>query len=261
MISLTEEDVRRIAAEVVGQINRGLLPGRLSLTEPGTYRGSTVRMLQGEKSSRMKRISPYGLISRPLPGMVSIIGSILGDATNLIYFGENDSVHRPQDLQPGEVFLYTDEGDKLGFRRGNEVHLDTGALFRLLVGAPPEEGEDDERTRFEADSEQLHIATKTVHVEAENVDIDGETVTIDGETIKQTASMSIEIDGGATVTIRGQAAIDMISAAITASNGGAPLALVTEAFMAVFNIHEHNGGGQPDDLMDATHLTKILKAE
>jgi len=236
--NLTETDVRRIAREMVGILNRGIVPGRIESTEDGTYRANLARILHGEVARRVKRVQPYGFISRPTPGMETFVGPILGSSGNLIYFGENDSAFRPMDLEPGEVAVYSDEGDALIFRRGRDVNLDVGANVAITAG--------EDVTATAGGIVKLDAGT--------DVDID--------------AANDLTIDAGATMVLTAGTLTEIVAAAVVAAQTPANAQLVVmEEFLTLYDNHEHAGGGgstksiYTSDKAPNGSKTSIFKAE
>lgn len=221
MRPVTRSEVRAIVREEIRRAQRGIVAGRVTETEDTTYRAVFSRILHGEDADRIKRVAPYGFISRPLGPMESFLGPILGSSRNLIYFGENDTANRPGDLEPGEVALYTDEGDQLGFRRGNEVYLKAGALFQVLVDGSSKLELDDENAEINVATLLKLVAGATLDVDGVTIDIDGTTITIDGTTITVTGTTTLTFTcGGHTVVIT--------SAGVTIDG-------------IIFHTHEHGG--------------------
>lgn len=86
-----------------------------------------VGLLAGE-TGRAERYQHYGFTSVPLPGCEGIHLAIGGNRDHLVTVADGDRRHRLRDLEPGEVALYTDEGDSVIMRRGNIVEINTRTL-------------------------------------------------------------------------------------------------------------------------------------
>lgn len=76
---------------------------------------------------------PYGFTSRPLPGAEAIAAAIGGARGHLVALMASDRRHRLKGLAPGEVALYTDEGDQLVFKRGRIVRLTAGSAVEVTA--------------------------------------------------------------------------------------------------------------------------------
>ena len=67
----------------------------------------------------------YGFTSRPLAGAEAIV---LKKGNNVIVVASDDRRYRLA-LEDGEVGLYTDEGDSIHLKRGNEIRVTTEKLI------------------------------------------------------------------------------------------------------------------------------------
>ncbi|MGH6714753.1 MAG: phage baseplate assembly protein V [Bradyrhizobium sp.] len=70
-----------------------------------------------------QRFQEYGFTSVPLAGAEAIVLSIGGIRSHAVVIAVDDGRHRPQNLQAGEVEIYTDEGDYIKFERGNKIEV------------------------------------------------------------------------------------------------------------------------------------------
>ncbi|GAB1617167.1 phage baseplate assembly protein V [Pseudomonas sp. NGC7] len=86
-----------------------------------------LRITAGEVKDDVEHLEPYGLTSCPLPGAEALVGFI-SDRSHGVVIMVSDRRFRLQGLQPGEVALYTDQGDSLVFRRGRVIEVDTMTL-------------------------------------------------------------------------------------------------------------------------------------
>ncbi|WP_368565485.1 phage baseplate assembly protein V [Pseudoxanthomonas sp. UTMC 1351] len=96
-----------------------------------------VSLLADEARAAVQRFQQYGLTSVPLAGAEAIAVAVGGSRSNLVVLAVDDRRFRKRDLQPGEVALYTDEGDYLLLKRGRIVEVKAGAKVR--VDAPEAE--------------------------------------------------------------------------------------------------------------------------
>jgi phage gp45-like len=72
----------------------------------------------------------YGFTSRPLPGAEGIF---IESGNFVVMIATEDRRYRVA-LEEGEVALYTDEGDKIHFKRGREIEIVCGA--KVTIDAP-----------------------------------------------------------------------------------------------------------------------------
>lgn len=84
-----------------------------------------VSALADEDRDGVERVQNYGTTSVPLPGATVVMVSVAGVRDHLVAVAVDDPRYRPQGLEPGEVCFYTDEGDKIHFKRGNIVEVTT----------------------------------------------------------------------------------------------------------------------------------------
>lgn len=86
-----------------------------------------LRITAGEVKDDMEHLEPYGFTSCPLEGAEAVAGFI-GDRSHGVVIMVSDRRFRLKGLEPGEVGLYTDEGDYLVFKRGRVLEVDTVTL-------------------------------------------------------------------------------------------------------------------------------------
>ena len=87
-----------------------------------------MRLLAGEVKDNLEHFEPYGFTSHPLPGAEGITVFLGGDRSHGIVLVVSDRRYRIQSLKPGEVAIYTDEGDKIHFKRGRIIDIETQTL-------------------------------------------------------------------------------------------------------------------------------------
>ena len=87
-----------------------------------------MRLLAGEVKDNLEHFEPYGLTSHPLPGAEGIAAFLGGDRSHGIVLVVSDRRYRIQGMEPGEVAIYTDEGDKIHLKRGRIIDIETQTL-------------------------------------------------------------------------------------------------------------------------------------
>lgn len=87
-----------------------------------------MRLLADEVKDNLEHFEPYGLTSHPLPGAEGIAAFLGGDRSHGIVLVVSDRRYRIQSMEPGEVAIYTDEGDKIHFKRGRIIDIETQTL-------------------------------------------------------------------------------------------------------------------------------------
>jgi len=173
----------------------------------------------------------YGFTSRPLPG-----GELIFISSGNNYFGiaSDDRRYRLQ-VENGEVALYTDEGDKVHFKRNKTIEIVCGNKLTATV------------------ENEVDVTTKVAKVTAStSCEIDSPQVTIN-------ASASCGVTSPAvTINASGSCIINSPSVLLGA---GATRSVVDERMLAAYNNHTHPPGGVPSpQLSMASHCTSITKA-
>ncbi|TRO33865.1 phage baseplate assembly protein V [Pseudomonas putida] len=86
-----------------------------------------LRITAGEVKDDVEHLEPYGYTACPHDGAEALVG-FLGDRSHGVVIMVADRRFRLQGLKPGEVALYTDEGDSLVFRRDRVIEVETMTL-------------------------------------------------------------------------------------------------------------------------------------
>lgn len=87
-----------------------------------------MRLTAGEVNDDMEYFEPYGFTSNPLAGAEGIATFLGGDRSHGVVLVVADRRYRLKALAAGEVAIYTDEGDKIHFKRGRVIDIDTATL-------------------------------------------------------------------------------------------------------------------------------------
>lgn len=87
-----------------------------------------MRLTAGEVNDDMEHFEPYGFTSNPLAGAEGIATFLGGDRSHAVVLVVADRRYRLKALAAGEVAIYTDEGDKIHFKRGRVIDIDTATL-------------------------------------------------------------------------------------------------------------------------------------
>ncbi|MGC0153270.1 phage baseplate assembly protein V [Chromobacterium vaccinii] len=111
----------------VRQAFRGIIGSVRSSCPVQLAQGSGVN---GEQIQDAELFQHYGFTSNPLPGTMQILLPIGGRTSHSIVIATEHGSYRLQNLAPGEVALYTDEGSKIVLKRGRviDVECDTFQL-------------------------------------------------------------------------------------------------------------------------------------
>lgn len=93
-----------------------------------------VRLLAGEVRDGLEHVEPYGFTSEPLTDAEAFALFFSGERSHGIVFCVADRRYRLKPLQPGEVALYDDQGQKAHFTRDGIV-VDTPKTLTVHAGS------------------------------------------------------------------------------------------------------------------------------
>lgn len=88
--------------------------------------------LDGEIKDNVERVQSYGHSSSPMPGSEVIVICPGGDRSAAVIVATDDRGSRMTGLNPGEVAVYTQEGDSIVLGVNNEITITTK---RLIINA------------------------------------------------------------------------------------------------------------------------------
>ncbi|MBC3494328.1 phage baseplate assembly protein V [Pseudomonas taiwanensis] len=110
-------------------LTRMIARGTVALASAGSMLQTLqMRLTAGEVKDGLEHFEPYGFTSNPKPGAEGVALFLGGDRSHGVVVCVADRRFRLKELKPGEVALYTDEGDSFVFKRGRIVELDTMTL-------------------------------------------------------------------------------------------------------------------------------------
>lgn len=113
----------------MGLLNGILVRGTVVLANAANkMQALQMRLTAGEVKDGMEHFEPYGFTSNPKPGAEGIAGFIGGDRSHGVLLVVADRRYRIKGMEPGEVAIYTDEGDKIHLKRGRVISIETGTL-------------------------------------------------------------------------------------------------------------------------------------
>lgn len=131
--------------------------------------------LDNETRDNIERFQQYGLTSNPHPGAGVVALFLNGAKDNPIIICVDDKRYRLQGLETGEVALYTDEGDSIILKRGNNIEINTQTLTvnapaGMTVNAPFLKCTGDIQDNYDTQPDSLaEMRTKyNIHVHDEN---------------------------------------------------------------------------------------------
>ncbi|NHZ45513.1 phage baseplate assembly protein V [Nitratidesulfovibrio liaohensis] len=123
---MNRDDFNRMSAPLIQRVRLMVARAVVRLVDSSRrVQAAQVGLLKGEARDSVEMFEHYGFTSCPLPGMEAAVMFVGGDRSSGVIVAVGDRMFRLQGLQPGEVALYTDEGDSLVFKRGRTVELTT----------------------------------------------------------------------------------------------------------------------------------------
>jgi phage baseplate assembly protein V len=108
-----------------------LMVGRATLkqTDDGKkMQASQLGVLDEETRDDVERFQNYGFTCHPHPGAEAAVVFAGGNRDHGMILAVDDRRYRLKSLEPGEVAIYTDEGDKIVLKRGRVVEITTETL-------------------------------------------------------------------------------------------------------------------------------------
>jgi len=208
-------DIDRMRA-MVQRVIRPPVAGRLASVDGlnaqdnDGYRSQFWTLFAGESVRGMKFFHPYGLISSPKPGMEALGIPVGGRTANMVIVAVNDNLYRVP-LNPGEVALYTDEGDTIVLKRGkiiaitsgNDIELVATSKIKATVGNASVEIDPDQVTVVADQKIKLTNSNASIEMDTDEIKIIADNAELDlksGDAKLTVGSVSIEASA-AQVTI------------------------------------------------------------
>ncbi|MCO8326801.1 phage baseplate assembly protein V [Burkholderia cenocepacia] len=84
--------------------------------------------LAGETTPDVELLQQYGITSNPPSGTMAVVVPLGGKTSHGVIVATEHASYRIMSLKPGEIAIYTDEGDSLVFRRGRVIDITTETL-------------------------------------------------------------------------------------------------------------------------------------
>ena len=131
MFSQIQAGLRDLRRRVFLSVARGVIR---AINDSTGIQECQVGLLKGELRDGVERFQEYGFTSVPLAGAETAAVFVGGNRDHGIIVATDDRRFRLKNLAPGEVALYTDEGDKIVFKRGREIEITAGT--QVTIAAP-----------------------------------------------------------------------------------------------------------------------------
>lgn len=148
-------DIKKIAAplkrRILLLINRGVVR---SVIDTAKRQYIQLSGFAGETKDSVERVQQYGFTSNPHPGAQVVFVRLAGNSEHPVVIAADDPRYRYKGLAPGEVAIYTDEGDVIHFKRDRVIEITAGTKVRIIgdlevTGEIKDRCDDDGRTMEE----------------------------------------------------------------------------------------------------------------
>lgn len=116
---------RPIRSRIAAMIGRGILK---LVDDAKKMQLLQADFLDQETRDSLEHFQPYGFTYNPLPGGEVLAVFPGGNREHGIVIAVSDRRYRFKPVAPGEVALYTDEGDVIHFKRGQILEIKTKTL-------------------------------------------------------------------------------------------------------------------------------------
>lgn len=120
------DQIARLIAPLTNRIR--MLVARAVITlvnDAAKVQRVNISLLNDEARNDVERYQNYGFTSNPHPGMEAAVLFLGGERANPIIIAVGDRFYRLTGTKTGEVALYTDEGDHIWLKRGNNISVKT----------------------------------------------------------------------------------------------------------------------------------------
>lgn len=107
----------------MSEVTRTILKN-VKVEEDGTV-SSKVEMTYNETKDEIESFQDYGFASVPKNGSEGITVTIEGASDHYVTIATEDGRYRLKGMENGEVAIYTDEGDYVHLKRGNQMEIKT----------------------------------------------------------------------------------------------------------------------------------------
>ena len=144
------DQIKRLVDPIITRVRNVASRGVIKLVNDKTkIQQMQASLLAGELKDGIENYQNYGFSSVPLVGTEVLVVFCGGDRSNGVVVASGDRKYRLKELQPGEVAIYTDEGDYVKLARNRKIQVNT---LHLEVAA----------------AEDVSYTTKTMNINASN---------------------------------------------------------------------------------------------
>lgn len=135
---MTIADISRLLAPLRTRIANVVARAVVQLVhDGGRMQVTQLNVLSGETREGCERFQEYGLTSVPLPGAEAVVLFVGGRRDHGLVVAVDDRRYRPTGLEPGEVCLYSQHGQRITLKNDGAIELEpaTGKSIVLAGGS------------------------------------------------------------------------------------------------------------------------------
>ena len=195
MISV--QDIQRILRPLRTKVS--LLVGRAILAavnDAEMTQKLKLSLLSDEVATDVERFEEYGFSTYPLEGAEAVAAFLNGNRDHGIVLCVHDRRHRPQDMEEGEVKLYTHEGAHLWLKQDRNLELSGNDMLVQLSGGATVEVSGDATVTVGGDLSAEVSGDASLEASGD-VSVDA------GGAVDITAAANVNITGGDQVVVEG----------------------------------------------------------
>ena len=123
--NMVESMIKPLRNRVYNIVSRAVLE---AVNDSGNMQLIKISVLANENRGDIEYFQDYGFTSVPKAGAEAIILCPQGNREHMVAIKVGDRTFRLKGLAEGEVAMFTDEGDKIHFKRGNIIDIDCNTL-------------------------------------------------------------------------------------------------------------------------------------
>jgi len=248
------EDFKRMIAPFHRMIRMSISRGVIKkVNDDPKMQEMQVKMLKDEVYSDLERFCEYGFTSVPLDKAEAIVVCIGGNRDHSVIIKTDDRRYRLKSLEGGEVALYTDEGDKIHFKRNKIIEIYSGN--KLEENIENEIVTETKKRTLNSEDEINTSTKKEAKTTSESYDLESEkTIRIKGGnkvTIESDGEIIVNCDN---VTLNSATKIEL------GGSEGTMRKIIDERLIELFNAHTHGGLVPTSPLTLENVATTITKA-
>lgn len=125
--------IGKLLAPVERRIKTIITRGVVKLVDPSLMMQELQIKVFGQVLDKVEHFEPYGFTSHPQENAEALLASLGGRRGHTVAVCVADRNFRLKNTQPGEVALYTDEGDVIHFKRNNIIDIKSASTINAIA--------------------------------------------------------------------------------------------------------------------------------